>query len=93
MNEIPVTQGLLDFEGTCAYVEQEPIIFSGTVRSNILFGRSYDEKLYQAVVKQSSLLPDFKQFPSGDSTIIGERGVNLSGGQKARISLARALYS
>lgn len=93
LKEIPETQGHLYCKGTIAYVEQEPIIFSGTVRSNILFGLEYDEELYNKVVKACSLTADFRQFADGDMTLIGERGINVSGGQKARISLARALYS
>jgi len=93
LREIPITQGGLRFEGKIAYVEQEPIIFSGTVRSNILFGQEYDEQFYKTVVRACNLRDDFKQFSHKDETIVGERGITLSGGQKARISLARALYS
>jgi len=93
LREIPVTQGGLRFEGKIAYVEQEPIIFSGTVKSNILFGQEYDDQLYKMVVRACNLKDDFKQFDNRDETLVGERGITLSGGQKARISLARALYS
>jgi len=93
LREIPITQGGLRFEGKIAYVEQEPIIFSGTVRSNILFGQEYDEQFYKTVVRACNLRDDFKQFSKKDETLVGERGITLSGGQKARISLARALYS
>ena len=91
--EIPKTTGDLRFEGRLAYVEQEIVIYPGTVRSNILFGREYDEAEYQKIVSACCLLDDFKEFPGGDLMETGERGINLSGGQKARISLARALYS
>ena len=93
LKEIPSTEGNLLFDGRVAYVEQEPTIFSGTVRSNILFGLEYNESLYKKVVRACCLLDDFKQLESGDLTIVGERGITLSGGQKARISLCRALYS
>ncbi|KAJ0389440.1 hypothetical protein ATCC90586_010675 [Pythium insidiosum] len=64
-----------------------------TIRENILFGKAYDEKKYQKVLDACGLLPDLAQFPAGDSTEIGQKGVNLSGGQKARLCLARACYS
>ncbi|KAL4456646.1 hypothetical protein ABPG74_000753 [Tetrahymena malaccensis] len=93
LREIPIYKGYFNFSGKLAYVEQEPYIFSNTVKDNILFGRQYDGELYQNVIKASCLEQDIKLFEFGDQTHIGERGVNISGGQKARISLARALYS
>ncbi|KAL4485438.1 hypothetical protein ABPG72_008306 [Tetrahymena utriculariae] len=76
-----------------AYVEQEPYIFSATIRENILFGKSFEEKWYNTVVQACCLDHDFQVIDKGDQTLVGERGANLSGGQKARISLTRALYS
>ena len=93
LNEVPKTTGELRYSGRLAYVEQEIVIFPGTIRSNILFGNPYDEEKYNRIVEACCLLDDFKEFSNGDLTEIGERGVNLSGGQKARTSLARALYS
>ncbi|OUT20980.1 hypothetical protein CAS74_003977 [Pichia kudriavzevii] len=69
-----------------------PWIQNATVRDNITFGLDYDKKVYQAVVECCALPSDFEILPAGDMTEIGERGVNLSGGQKARINLARAVY-
>ena len=91
--EVPKTAGELRYSGSIAYVEQEIVVYPGTVRSNILFGKPYDEEKYNRIVEACCLLDDFKEFPNADFTEIGERGVNLSGGQKARTSLARALYS
>lgn len=51
-----------------------------------------DEEWYQQVIETCSLLPDLEQFRHGDATIVGDRGVQCSGGQRARIGLARALY-
>ena len=64
------------------------------MKDNILFGNPFDRKWYDKPVEfPCALEPDFKQIPQGDATEIGERGISLSGGQKARISLARGVYS
>ena len=78
--------------GKFAYAPQESWIYSGTVRQNILCGLDYDPKRYKKVVKACALKTDFALFPNGDLTLVGERGISLSGGQKARVNLARALY-
>ncbi|EAR83228.1 ABC transporter C family protein (macronuclear) [Tetrahymena thermophila SB210] len=93
LKEIPKYSGYFNFKGKIAYVEQEPYIFNKTVRENILFGSKYEEKFYNQVIEACCLIDDIKQFDYGDQTQIGERGINISGGQKARISLARAIYS
>ena len=74
-----------------SYASQDPWVFSASVRQNITFGQTYDSNRYSAVCRSCSLYPDFQQFPGGDLTIVGERGASLSGGQKARINLARYL--
>ena len=71
---------------------QEPWIQHLSIKDNILFGTPLDEERYKNVVHACALIEDFKLFPAGDMTEVGENGVNLSGGQKARISLARAVY-
>ncbi|KAI6652073.1 Multidrug resistance-associated protein 7 [Oopsacas minuta] len=73
-------------------VSQESWIQHGTIRSNILFGMEYNADLYERVVSACALLPDFALAYNSDLTEVGENGVNLSGGQKARINLARACY-
>jgi ABC-type multidrug transport system fused ATPase/permease subunit len=88
-----LNDGRININGTTAYVPQQAWIQNATVRDNILFGREYDEKLYNQVISACCLLPDLEIMAAGDKTEIGEKGINLSGGQKQRISLARALYS
>lgn len=92
LGEIEVTGGHVKVNGSLSYAGQEAWVFGSTVRQNILFGQPYNRQLYQKVVKACSLQRDFKQFPQGDQTVVGERGSSLSGGQKARINLARSLY-
>jgi ABC-type multidrug transport system fused ATPase/permease subunit len=76
-----------------AYCQQIPWIMSGTVRENITFGLPYDPVAYKAVLDACALRPDLKLMDAGDATEIGERGVSISGGQKARLALARAAYA
>ncbi|KAJ6621075.1 pleiotropic drug resistance ABC transporter [Mycena sp. CBHHK59/15] len=66
-----------------------------TIRDNIIFGAAYgfDEDRYRAVIEACALVRDLEVFDAGDMTEIGERGVTLSGGQRARIALARSMYS
>ncbi|XP_052861311.1 probable multidrug resistance-associated protein lethal(2)03659 [Anopheles cruzii] len=92
LGELPLESGNIRVNGRVSYGSQEPWLFSGTVRQNILFGLPMDRERYRRVVKTCALERDFHLFPNGDKTIVGERGVSLSGGQKARISLARAVY-
>lgn len=90
--ELEVVGGSYSVNGVLSYASQEPWIFAATVRQNILFGAEYDKKKYAEVVRACCLEKDFEQFPQGDHTIVGDRGASLSGGQKARINLARAVY-
>ncbi|XP_071595336.1 ATP-binding cassette sub-family C member 10 isoform X1 [Heliangelus exortis] len=81
-----------DLEQGFGLATQEPWIQFTTVRENILFGREYDARLYEEVVEACALSEDLNILPAGDLTEVGENGVTLSGGQKARIALARAIY-
>ncbi|XP_008282467.1 multidrug resistance-associated protein 7 [Stegastes partitus] len=71
---------------------QESWIQNASVRNNILFGKDYDAAFYQAVIEACALSDDLNVLPNGDKTEVGENGVTLSGGQKARLALARAVY-
>lgn len=85
--------GKVILRGNIAYVPQQPWIMNATVRDNITFGLKWDPTFYEQVIESCCLKLDLKMLSDDDLTEIGERGINLSGGQKARISLARALYA
>ncbi|XP_015184437.1 PREDICTED: probable multidrug resistance-associated protein lethal(2)03659 isoform X3 [Polistes dominula] len=93
LKELKLSSGTLKVNGNTAYSSQEPWLFAGSVRQNILFGRPMDQVRYNNVVKVCQLKRDFSLLPYGDKTIVGERGISLSGGQRARINLARAVYA
>nr|XP_020740072.1 multidrug resistance-associated protein 4 isoform X2 [Odocoileus virginianus texanus] len=92
LGELPLNQGQVSVHGRIAYVSQQPWVFSGTVRSNILFGKKYEKERYEKVIKACALKKDLQLLEDGDLTMIGDRGTTLSGGQKARVNLARAVY-
>ncbi|KAI8850776.1 P-loop containing nucleoside triphosphate hydrolase protein [Chytridium lagenaria] len=75
-----------------AFASQTPWILSDTIRNNILFGRPYRPDWFAKVIEACAMDRDVKLFPEGIETVVGERGVTLSGGQKARLALARAVY-
>ena len=85
--ESPVT-----VSGTTGFVESQHWIQNGKFRDNICFGSEFDERKYVETVLACQFETDLKLMPAGDQTEIGEKGINLSGGQKARVSLARAVY-
>ncbi|EEB08623.1 ATP-binding cassette transporter abc1 [Schizosaccharomyces japonicus yFS275] len=76
-----------------AYVPQIPWLLNDTIRNNVLFGNSFNKERYDMVLQSCALLPDLQSMPYQDMTSVGENGCNLSGGQRHRLSLARALYS
>lgn len=76
-----------------SYAAQSPWLRHESIKANILFGYPLDEARYQAVIEACALRPDLQVLEDGDATEIGAKGVSLSGGQKARVALARAVYA
>ncbi|KAA6371296.1 MAG: ABC transporter ATP-binding protein, partial [Streblomastix strix] len=93
IGDIEKQSGTICIDGSIAYCPQTAWINNNTVRGNITFGQEYNQDKYNEVIRVCALEPDFDSLAAGDMTAIGEKGVNLSGGQKARIQLARAVYS
>jgi ATP-binding cassette subfamily C (CFTR/MRP) protein 1 len=79
--------------GKTAYVPQQSWVMNASVRENIVFGHRWDAQFYEQTVDACALRDDFATLPDGDQTEVGERGISLSGGQKARLTLARAVYA
>ncbi|XP_067215777.1 probable multidrug resistance-associated protein lethal(2)03659 isoform X1 [Linepithema humile] len=92
LQELTLTSGSIDSCGRINYISQQPWIFASSVKQNILFGQKMDKLRYAEVIRVCQMESDICSFPHGDSTAVGERGINLSGGQRARINLARAIY-
>ncbi|KAJ3652865.1 hypothetical protein Zmor_018795, partial [Zophobas morio] len=92
LKELPISSGTLSSEGLISYAPQTPWVVPGTIRDNITFGERFDNQKYLKVLRMCALEHDISRLPHGDNTLVGERGTSLSGGQKARVSLARAVY-
>lgn len=90
---ISPTSGSIQKPARTAYMPQGAILFNDTVRNNITFGKSFDARLYSRVINTCCLIKDFECLPDGDETFLGGTETTLSGGQIARISLARTLYT
>lgn len=84
--------GKIELSDRLSYAPQSPLVIAATIRENILMGQEFDEERYNEAIKNSGLLVDIQEMQDGDSTEVGERGRTLSGGQQARLSLARAFY-
>ncbi|EPS30548.1 hypothetical protein PDE_05500 [Penicillium oxalicum 114-2] len=90
--DMRVTDGKVRMSTTRSFCPQYAWIQNATVRNNILFGKEYDESWYEQVIDACALATDLEILPNGDSTEIGERGITVSGGQKQRLNIARAIY-
>ncbi|KAJ2800364.1 hypothetical protein H4R20_004092, partial [Coemansia guatemalensis] len=93
LGEMVKCAGSVSIRGSVAYVPQQAWIMNATLRDNILFGSRYNQDFYDRVIEACALRQDIDMLPGGDMTEIGEKGINLSGGQRARVSLARAVYA
>ncbi|KAJ4958746.1 hypothetical protein NE237_025857 [Protea cynaroides] len=92
LGEMQLAHGSILSFGSIAYVPQVPWILSGTIRDNILLGKDYNEERYKEVLQACALDVDISLMLGGDVTYVGEKGVNISGGQRVRLALARAVY-
>ncbi|KAJ6598201.1 multidrug resistance-associated ABC transporter [Mycena vulgaris] len=90
--ELPVPNEWI-VAGVCAYVPQTSWLRNQSIRDNILFELPFCAERYARTLKVCALVADLEILEHGDLSEVGERGINLSGGQKARVSLARAVYS
>nr|XP_025034164.1 multidrug resistance-associated protein 1-like isoform X2 [Pelodiscus sinensis] len=93
LGEMNKYEGTVQRKGSVAYVSQQAWIQNSILQENILFGLGLNRSYYERVLEACALLPDLEQLPNGDQTEIGERVINISVGQKQRVSLARAVYS
>uniref|UniRef100_A0A3Q2ZQQ9 Cystic fibrosis transmembrane conductance regulator n=1 Tax=Kryptolebias marmoratus TaxID=37003 RepID=A0A3Q2ZQQ9_KRYMA len=92
LGELVPSEGKVRHSGRISYSSQTSWVMPGTIRDNILFGLTYDEYRYTSIIKACQLEEDFALLPEKDKTPLLEEGVTLSGGQRARICLARAVY-
>lgn len=92
LGELELDCGKVHISGNISYCSQEPWIFDASVKSNIIFNEDFDDDRYKNVLEVCALNADIQNLQHGDETFVGEQGNMLSGGQKARINLARAIY-
>lgn len=94
LGDLTLLSGGMHISGSLSYAAQSCWIFADTIRANILLGKKFDAERYTRVLHACCLDVDLRVFgQASDLTVIGERGMNLSGGQKSRVALARALYA
>ncbi|KAI1505389.1 P-loop containing nucleoside triphosphate hydrolase protein [Biscogniauxia marginata] len=93
LGETLLENGSITCPKDIAYASQSPWLQNETIRENILFNSPFEQVRYDQVINACGLPIDFNEFPERDETEVGENGASLSGGQKSRVALARALYS
>lgn len=93
LGELNLMSGEINVSGSIAFGSDDPWIISGSIKDNILMGRTCDPEFYTEVINACALIKDLEILNSGDETLVGDRGATLSGGQRARLSLARTIYS
>ncbi|PYI12596.1 hypothetical protein BO78DRAFT_392440 [Aspergillus sclerotiicarbonarius CBS 121057] len=94
LGEVPCLNGNIQLSmDSLSFCEQTPWHMNGTIRDCIVAMSGFDSQWYNSVIYACALAEDFEQLPRGDQTVIGSKGVALSGGQSQRIALARAVYA
>ncbi|KAK7953218.1 multidrug resistance-associated [Apiospora saccharicola] len=94
LSETSKTSGVVSVcSSEIAYCDQTAWIINGSIRENIVGTSDFDESWYRSIIQATALEFDLQQLPNGDSTIVGSKGLKLSGGQKSRVSIARAIYA
>ena len=93
LGDIWKINGEVVVRGATAYVAQQAWVMNASVKENVVFGHRWDPHFYERTLQACALGDDLKTLPDGDQTEVGERGISLSGGQKARLTLARAVYA
>lgn len=93
LGELYQTTGETFCVNGASYCGQQTYLNHGTLRDNVIFGRPFDRKRYQLALESCALAPDLASWPNGDNTDLGDKGVLISGGQQARVALARAVYA
>ncbi|KAG8976539.1 hypothetical protein FRB90_009112, partial [Tulasnella sp. 427] len=93
IGEMTKVDGKVELHGRVAYCAQNPWILSASLRDNITFFRQFDQAWYDLVLDACALRQDIALLKDGDQTEVGEKGITLSGGQRARVALARAVYA
>ena len=93
LGEMEKVSGEVSLNGSVGFCSQQAWIQNATLKENILFHNAFDRKRYDEVIEACAMKSDLDLLPAGDATEIGEKGINLSGGQKHRVALARLIYS
>ena len=93
LGELVLESGTVTSPGDVAFASQSPWLQNETIRDNILFNSPFEQVRYNRIIEACCFGPDLADLSKGDLTEIGENGTILSGGQKSRVALARALYS
>ena len=88
LGELDNYEGSVGVSGKVFYVSQQPWVFTSSIRQNIIFGNEYNQEKFQKVVEACSLKKDLELLPMGENTLVGEKGINLSGGKRARICMS-----
>lgn len=92
IGELSNYEGSVSIGGKVFFVTQQPWVFTSSIRQNITFGQEFNREKFDKVVEVCSLKKDLELLPLGESTLVGEKGINLSGGQRARICMFDSFY-